>query len=78
MAKGVERMYEGGLGLEFEAMLQRIDERKADEARRGIRDWLLAPTLDLYHALQAGEAIPLDLLNRDALKRYGLKKRGVA
>jgi hypothetical protein len=70
--------YEGGLGPELEAMLYRIDERQAEEARRGIRAWLLAPTIDIYIALMRGETVPPEQLNQDALHRYGSKKRGVA
>ncbi len=69
-----ERVYEGGLGPELEALLLRIDERESAEARRGIRNWLLAPNVDLYHALQRGEAVPIEMLRPEAVKRYGLKK----
>lgn len=68
--------HQGGLGPGFEAMLHRIDDRLAVEARRGIRAWLLAPTLELYQALMRGEEVPLERLNPEAVARYGLRQRG--
>ena len=59
-------------------MLRGIDEREAAEARRGIRAWLLAPTLDLYHALMRGEAIPAAALNFPAIRQYGIRRRNGA
>ncbi len=44
------------------------------EARSGLRDLDLAPTLEIYLALQAGEKVPLDLLRPEAVKRYGLRR----
>ncbi len=73
MAALDDRVYEGGLGPELEALLFRIDERKSAEARRGIRNWLLAPTLDIYHALQRGDAVPIEMLRPEAVQRYRLK-----
>lgn len=72
------REYEGGLGPEFEAMLHRIDARKELEAQRGIRHWLLAPTLEIYRALQRGEEVPIERLNQNAARAYGLHKKGAA
>jgi hypothetical protein len=70
--------HNGHLGPETEKLLNRLDHRQADQARRGIRAWLLAPTLDLYHALMRGEEIPPEQLNLSAVQRYGLRKRGAA
>lgn len=66
--------HEAALGPEVEALLRRIDERETAEARRGLRAMALAPTLELYHALMRGEHVPLDLLDQDAVKRYGLRR----
>ena len=49
------------------------DSEEAREARRGIRAWQLAPTLDIYHALMRGENVPVGSLRPEAVKRYGLK-----
>jgi hypothetical protein len=59
---------------ELERLLQSIDERRADEARRGLRALELAPTLEIYQALMRGEKVPVDQLNREAVLRYGLKR----
>jgi hypothetical protein len=74
----MEREHEGGLGPEFVALLHRIDERDDLEAQQGIRNWLLAPTLEIYRALQRGEQVPLHRLNETAVRVYGLHKRGAA
>ncbi len=54
--------------------LHHLTTHLAHQAERGIRAWLLAPTLDLYHALMRGEQVPAELLNADALARYGIKR----
>jgi hypothetical protein len=59
---------------DYDPIIRAVDELAADRARRGIRAWLLAPTLDLYHALMRGEDIPTDQLNPDAVKRYGIRR----
>ncbi len=66
--------YEGGLGPEYEKLLHRVAEREAQTAERGIRAWLLAPTIDVYQALLRGEKVPAEKLNADALARYELKR----
>jgi hypothetical protein len=72
------RQYEGGLGPAFEAMLHRIDDREADQARRGIQAWLLAPTIPIYQALIRGETVPPEQLNQEALRSFGIRQRGAA
>ena len=68
------REYEGGLGPEFQELLHRIDERKAAEARRGLKCLALAPSLDLYRQLMAGEIVHVSLLNQDAVRKFGLRR----
>jgi hypothetical protein len=59
---------------DYDRLIRAVDELAADRARRGIRAWLLAPTLELYHALMRGEESPPDQLNLSALQRYGIKR----
>lgn len=40
----------------------------------GFRAMMLAPTLEIYHALLRGEDVPLELLNQKAAIRYGLRR----
>lgn len=74
----MKREYEGGLGPEFQAMIWRIRDREAEQARRGIRAWLLAPTIGIYQALMRGETIPAEQLNAEAVKRYGVRGKAAA
>lgn len=62
------------LDAHAESVLRELQERLDDQARRGLRALALAPTLDLYRALMRGEHVPLDLLNADAVARYGIKR----
>ena len=57
-------------------LLDQLDassEKQGDYAERVHRAIVLAPTLDLCRALLAGEAVPLDSLDQDAVRRYGLR-----
>ena len=49
------------------------DSEEARLARFGIKCWLLAPTIEIYEALMAGQAVPLDKLNPAAVRKYGLR-----
>ena len=40
-------------------------------ARRGLKAWLLAPTIDVYEALMAGQTVPESKLNAKIAHRYG-------
>jgi len=53
--------------------LHRIDARRSEEAERGIRAWLLAPTPEIYSALMRGERVPWQSLRYIAAMRYGLR-----
>lgn len=72
-------LYEGGLGPEFEALLQRIDAREearqAATAIRGLKALMLAPDVDTCRALLRGERVPWNRLRYAQLRRYGLKTR---
>lgn len=61
--------------LELERLLAQIDEREAAEIRRGLKAFALAPTLEICEALMRGDAVPIDQLDPEAVKRYGLKRR---
>lgn len=45
----------------------------AAEARRGLKAMALAPTLELYRILLAGERVPWMVLNYFPAMRYGLR-----
>jgi hypothetical protein len=62
------------IGPELEQLLARIDERDAAEIRRGLRALALAPTFEICQALLRGEKVPIELLDQDAVRRYGLKR----
>lgn len=62
------------IGPEIQRLLNIIDERRAREAERGIKAWLLAPNLTIYRALVAGEQVPVDQLRPDAVQKYGIRK----
>jgi hypothetical protein len=47
---------------------------EATEARRGIRAWLLAPTIAIYQALVRGESVPEHKLRPEGLRRYPVRK----
>lgn len=40
---------------------------------RGFKNLMLAPSLEIYWALQRGEAVPIDQLRPEAVKQYGLR-----
>lgn len=41
------------------------------KAERGIKAWLLAPTIPTYEALMQGETVPVSQLRLAAIERYG-------
>ena len=63
----------------LERLLQEAETRRRvrldAEARAGLKAMALAPTLEIYHALLRGEDVPVELLNQDALVRYGLRRK---
>jgi hypothetical protein len=48
---------------------------EAEQARRGIRAWQLAPTIAIYQALMRGESVPVSALDQRAVRRYGFRGR---
>ena len=60
----------------YAANLEREEraQRREEEYRFGFKCMMLAPTLDIYHALLRGENVPLDRLNQEAVARYGLRR----
>jgi hypothetical protein len=44
-----------------------------EEARRGWRAMMLAPTLELCRALLAGEQVPLSQIRSEWVERFGLR-----
>lgn len=58
-------------------MLQGVDHEDAawreEEAQRGIKAMMLAPTLAIYRALLQGQQVPVSALDPTWAKRYGLK-----
>ena len=45
-----------------------------DVSERALRAFCLAPTLEIYRALLAGGRVPIELLDQEALSRYGLRR----
>lgn len=45
------------------------------EYQRGFKNLMLAPTIELYWALQRGESVPIDQLRPEAVKAYGLRAK---
>ncbi len=58
----------------IEEGLERKRRREYAEYQRGFKTMMLAPTIELYHALLRGEDVPLGLLNQSAVTRYGLRR----
>jgi len=62
----------------FESLLAEAAERRRvredAEYRIGFKAMMLAPTIELYHALLRGEDVPVELLNPEAVSKYGLRQ----
>lgn len=56
---------------ELEAFLRAREE----QAERGLKALMIAPTLELCRALLRGERVPWNVLRYDQLRRYGLRRR---
>jgi hypothetical protein len=61
-----------------EQAAERLRQREYEEYVVGFRAMMLAPTIELYHALLRGEDVPLHMLNQEAVARYGLRRRNAA
>ena len=48
-------------------------EHPCADATAGWRALMLAPTVELYNALLAGEAVPLSALRQEWVRRFGLR-----
>jgi hypothetical protein len=53
-----------------------VDWQFADQldAEAGLRAMALAPTIPVYTALMRGEQVPIEALDQEAVKRYGLRR----
>jgi hypothetical protein len=49
------------------------ERREREEANRGWWAWMLAPTLEIYRALMAGESVPVESLDPEWVARLGLR-----
>jgi hypothetical protein len=47
----------------------------AEDARRGWRAMMLAPTIEICQALLRGESVPVDELRPEWVKRFGRRPR---
>lgn len=61
-----------------EAIAAELERRGAATAQRLWRAMMLAPTLEIFHALLAGETVPRARLDQDWLERFGLREDAAA
>lgn len=62
------------LAADAEAAVARNEWRKDEEARRGLKALMVAPSLTVCRALLSGERVPWNTLVYAALRRYGLRR----
>jgi hypothetical protein len=62
----------------IEEAAERRRQREYEEYVFGFKAMMLAPTIEVYHALLRGEDVPLHMLNQEAVSRYGLRRRDAA
>jgi hypothetical protein len=65
-------------GPAFERLLSEIEreheQRQREEANRGWRAMMLAPTLEIYRALLRGESVPVSALDPLWVRRFGVRQ----
>jgi hypothetical protein len=65
-------------GPHFGALLDELERarsrRRAEEADRGWRAMMLAPTLEICRALLRGECVPVSRLDALWVRRFGLRR----
>jgi hypothetical protein len=66
------RFDERGEVVEYE--LAPSPEMLEEEARRGWRAMMLAPSLEIYTALLRGESVPVEQLDPDWVGRFGRQR----
>jgi hypothetical protein len=59
----------------FMGVLDRAFPERTAEAQRGYKALMLAPSIEIYHALMRGELVPWNTLDYWQAERFKLKRR---
>jgi hypothetical protein len=73
-ARSLEEIRENArLAVEYDPVCTTMESAQARASRRLWKAIMLAPSLEICEALLRGESVPLDRLNPEWVKRFGLR-----